>query len=324
MKGASACILGLGNMGSAMARKLTMSEVNLSVWNRSTPKIAALKEAAAPHSNRIVSSTCPASAISHTQAGAPVLCVLTSAKAVQELLRADRMGQELRGRPFINLASGSPDDAHAIAEVHAEVLADAGKSDSNCEGGVFIDGAYSGPPAKVLRGEGRIFLSSKNRADVEKVTPLLSHLGGVTYCGDIGASKVVDYAVVDLFFVNLLSFMSNKAALEMEGADVEVVIEEMKKRLDTVPDVLRDYNARMGDRSEESYNSDTTVTLRTARNYWTSRLPYLESRGVPAHLTNFMVELVDEAAGGKDGSHSDADISRLQEIVSYGGRRHTQ
>jgi len=312
---AAVCVLGLGNMGSAMARRLRDSNFSLSIWNRSPAKAMALQAEVA--SAPVYVASAAAAAVAMSDPKAPVLCVLTDTASVISLLRSEGFGASLEGRTFINLASGSPDEGRDIAKVHAEVVGGGTGAAAEAPGG-FVDGAYCGPPAKARQGAGQLFLSSDRARLVEEARAVLSTLGSVTFCGAVGAGRAMDYAVVDLFFVNLLSFLSNKAALEREGVDVKQLVVEMKKRLDTVPAVLEAYDARLSDRSEDSYNANTTVSLSTARSYWASRLPYHEARGIPTHLTQLFLDLIDEAAGGKDGPHSGADITRLQEVVRYG------
>lgn len=293
-----------------MARRLRDSNVSVSVWNRSLAKASELAAEAAP--SPCFAAVAPAAAVDASEPRAPVLCVLTDTAAVIALLRSEGFGASLRGRTFVNLASGSPDEGRDIAKVHAEVVGAAA-------GSAFIDGAYCGPPKKARQGAGQLFLSSDNADAVKQARSVLDSLGSVTFAGGIGASRAMDYAVVDLFFVNLLSFMSNKEALEREGVDIKQLVGEMKKRLDTVPAMFEAYDARMAQRTEESYNSNITVTLATSRSYWASRLEYMQARGIPTHLTDLMVSLLDEASGGRDGPHKNSDLTRLQEVVRYGG-----
>ena len=165
----------------------------------------------------------------------------------------------------------------------------------------------------------------------------------VTYCGGVGASRAFDYAVVDLFFVNTLSFMSNAASLEREGVEMEALFPAIAKRLGTVSGVLQMYHERMKVRDEDAYARNITCDLNTARSYWASRLPYNNAHGIPSHLANVFVELLDEvdrcaclqlvvaiesrvllaftllihahlfqASGGQRGAHGGADLTRLQ------------
>merc|ERR1712176_1095131 len=91
----------------------------------------------------------------------------------------------------------------------------------------------------------------------------------------------------------------------------------MGKRLATVPAALEMYHERMKNRDEASYQENPTVSLTTARSYWASRMPYCQAHDDPTHLTDFMINMLDEAAGGKGGPHTDADISRMQEVLRY-------
>jgi len=145
-------------------------------------------------------------------------------------------------------------------------------------------------------------------------------LGSVTHCGGIGASRAFDYGVVDLFFVNLMSFMSNAASLTKEGVDLNQFYTEAAKRLATIPSALKAASERMESRDNDAYAASPTVTLDAARSYWASRLPYNDAHGMPAPLTHFMVELIDQASG-VGGIHGNADLSRLQEVLRYGGNK---
>lgn len=302
----AACVLGLGKMGAALARRLLDGGAKVQVWNRSPEKATSL--AAEAPSGLCTAAATPAEAL-RAAPKAPVLVMMTDTAAVLALLRAKEFGASLGSRLLINLTSGNPDEGREIAKAVDEV-----------SGGqaTYVDGCFSGPPAKARAGTGQLFLSCAHEEALREVMPLLEHLGSVTVCGDIGRSRAVDYAVVDLFFVNLLSFMSNKEMMAREGVDIKQVIAEMKKRLDTVPAALELYDSKMASRSEADYDSNVTVSLSTARSYWASRLPYYESRQIPTDLTDLYLQLLDRASGGEAGPHAEADVSRMQEVVRYG------
>ena len=57
--------------------------------------------------------------------------------------------------------------------------------------------------------------------------------------------------------------------------------------------------------------------LRTWRNFWGSRLPYCARRSFPTRLPQLACDLLDQAAGGFQGPHADADVTRLQEVVKF-------
>eukprot|EP00929_Paragymnodinium_shiwhaense_P122676 TRINITY_DN95636_c0_g1_i1.p1 TRINITY_DN95636_c0_g1~~TRINITY_DN95636_c0_g1_i1.p1 ORF type:complete len:322 (+),score=44.37 TRINITY_DN95636_c0_g1_i1:146-1111(+) len=300
------CVLGLGSMGRAMTRRLREQGHNVAVWNRSESK--ALSLAGEVSRGSCISAPTPAGAISSCSDSAVALLVLTSTANVLDVLRYDGIGKALQGRTLVNLTSGNPDDGRQVAKAVEEVAG------NGCK---FVDGAYCGNPTKARSGSGQLFLSSHCESVVEEASSALSDLGSVAYCGAIGSSRALDYAVVDLFFANLLSFMSNAAALEKEGVDMKQCLAEMKKRLDTVPGVLELYHERMKSRQEDAYARDVTVSLSTSKNYWASRLPYNDTNGIPSDFANLYVELLQKASGSA-GQFSESDLSRLQEAVRYG------
>ena len=148
--------------------------------------------------------------------------------------------------------------------------------------------------------------------------PQLDALGTVTFCGTVGASRALDYAVVDLYLVNYLSFAANLAMLEREGVDLSLLYPNVGARLAQVPAFLEASARRMQARDEASYRASPGATVGTWRNFWASRLPYLDAHALPSQLPRFVVGLLDEAAGGAGAPHADADMTRLQEVVRYG------
>ncbi|KOO53363.1 6-phosphogluconate dehydrogenase protein [Chrysochromulina tobinii] len=239
----------------------------------------------------------------------------------------------LRGKVLCNLVSGNPDEGRTVRDATASTVA------------AYIDGAYSGSPAKARAGGGQCFVSSDadGGAIVREWDRVLSRLGTVTFSGPVGASRALDYAVVDLYFVNFLSFLSNAAMLEAEGVDTALYAREAGVRLQQVPDFLLASAGRMSSRAEADYLRNPGATLRTWRNFWGSRLPYFAAHGLPAQLPQLACNLLDEAAGlpaeplpsavvgaspsswpsavAIEGPHSAADLTRLQEVVRYGTKR---
>lgn len=301
------CILGLGKMGTAAARRFQEKGHVVSIWNRSRVRTNDLLAERSP-SPFIVAST-PADAIAACTRSAVVLLLVSSIPAACSVLRQGGVGTALKGRTLVNLVSGNPDEGREVARLVAEI------SDGEAK---LLDGAYCGPPKQMRSGQGQLFVSGEQPKVFDDVASLLSLLGTAEFCGDIGTSRALDYAVVDLAFVNLLSFMSNAAMLEREGVDMEQFFRCATGRLANVPGSLKLHNMKMASRNESDYLANPTATLKTWRNFWASRLPYNNSHGIPSHLTNFAVQLLDDASGGMEGTHADADVTRLQEIVRHG------
>ena len=332
-------LLGCGKMGCGFVRRLREEGVGVAVWNRTYSVAAAL--ASEPGDAPCTAFATIPEALSAVREGGLVILMLSTIAVVRETFGLDEDDAtpeaaankaELRGKVLCNLVSGNPDEGRKVRDATASTVA------------AYIDGAYSGSPAKARAGGGQCFVSSDDGgAIVREWDRVLSRLGTVTFSGPVGASRALDYAVVDLYFVNFLSFLSNAAMLEAEGVDTALYAREAGVRLQQVPDFLLASAGRMSSRAEADYMRNPGATLRTWRNFWGSRLPYFAAHGLPAQLPQLACNLLDEAAGLPDealpsavvgaspsswpsavapeGPHSAADLTRLQEVVRYGTKR---
>ena len=140
----------------------------------------------------------------------------------------------------------------------------------------------------------------------------LRALGVTTFCEGVGAARALDYAVVDMAFVTLMSYASNAAMLEREGVDASVAVAAISHRLAAAPAALEAAAARMAARE---YNTNPTATLATWRNFFDSRRPYLDKIGASRVLPDFCIDVLDRA--GASGAHGGADVTRVQEVLRY-------
>lgn len=87
----------------------------------------------------------------------------------------------------------------------------------------------------MFTGAGAVFASSDTAGLVEQYKTLLGHLGNVVDCGKVGASRALDYGVVDLAFINFLSFASNLEMMEREGVDPKIFFEQVSSEPNIQP-----------------------------------------------------------------------------------------
>jgi 3-hydroxyisobutyrate dehydrogenase-like beta-hydroxyacid dehydrogenase len=239
----SIALLGLGKMGYAMALRLREHGHAVSVWNRSPAKALELQALSLP--GACVVSETAAAAVSATAADSAVLLVLSDAAACMETIHS--LGDAVRGRTIVNLTSGSPDDGRQVASALAAPAL-----------GVraYVDGAYCGPPAKVRQGAGVLFVSSSNAAEVSRLAPALGLLGEVAFAGPVGASRALDYAVVDLVLVAYNSLFANVEMLQRERVTPAQLHEHVAKRLATLPAALEALHGRCSaERSDAAYTT---------------------------------------------------------------------
>jgi 3-hydroxyisobutyrate dehydrogenase-like beta-hydroxyacid dehydrogenase len=173
-------ILGLGRMGSGMARRLLDSGFPLSVWNRTAGSAQTLAAAGATLKES------PAAALTGVDA---VLISLSDADAVDAVLfgPAGAAGTLRPGLPVINTTTVSPEYAVGLS-------ARLGR-----QGVPYLDVALLGNPFQAGEGQLRV-IAAGGRADLAVARPVLDALGKqVTYVGPVGqaaATKLVFNALL--------------------------------------------------------------------------------------------------------------------------------
>jgi 3-hydroxyisobutyrate dehydrogenase-like beta-hydroxyacid dehydrogenase len=157
-------VLGTGRMGSAIARRLADKGVELVVWNRT-------RERAEEVGAGTVAGT-PADAV------AMVDIVITSLTG-PDALRATFGGPTgalagARGQAFVEMSTAGPD----VVEELAPLVARAGST--------LVDAPVIGAPPAVLKGA-ELVIAGGERADVERVRPVLELLGELRHVGPLGS-----------------------------------------------------------------------------------------------------------------------------------------
>jgi 3-hydroxyisobutyrate dehydrogenase-like beta-hydroxyacid dehydrogenase len=170
-------IIGLGAMGSAVARVFLKKGFTVTVWNRSPEKAQPLAADGARHATQLDEAL---------QASSLLLVSVLDYSAVQDILRRASQGL-LAGRTLVNLTNGTPEEARQMA---AWVQA---------QGASYIDGGIMVTPELV--GEPEAFvLYSGARESFRAVESTLSIMGSPAYVGE-------DPALAPLYDLSLLSAM---------------------------------------------------------------------------------------------------------------------
>ncbi|WP_017624788.1 NAD(P)-dependent oxidoreductase [Nocardiopsis chromatogenes] len=189
-------VLGLGAMGSAIARTFLDRGHPVTVWNRTAGKAAPLAEAGA---------SVAAGAAGAAAASPLVVVCLLDDDAVDAVL-AD-VGNAVEGKALVNLTSGSPAQARKTERWAAE------------HGAEYIDGGIMADPPD-LGTPNAHFSFSGSRAAFEAHEPTLMELGNGTYYGeDAGLASVEFMAQVATAYELLIGFLHTLRLVKAEGAD---------------------------------------------------------------------------------------------------------
>lgn len=193
-------VLGLGSMGSTIARLYLDQGHEVTVWNRSSGKAAPLVAAGAALAS---------SAAEAVRASPVVLMCVYDYRAAEAIFALDGVAAALDGRLLVQLTTGSPQDAReAEAWAHGR-------------GARYLEGAIQAAPDQMGRPDTPILMSGEE-AVFRTAEPLLGVLGGgIVYLGaQAGAAAAMDLATLSTIYGTLLGFLHGARVAEHEGFDV--------------------------------------------------------------------------------------------------------
>jgi 3-hydroxyisobutyrate dehydrogenase len=199
--------LGLGDIGTPMAKHLARDPFELVVWNRTPAK----SESFARDQKARVAST-PAEAVKD---GEVVITCLPSSVEVEAILHGENgMLEALRkGAVLVDCTSGDPPTSRSIA---AELLG---------RGVDFIDAPVSGGTAAAKAGTLTIMWGGEAQA-FERARPVIEAFGKkIVHAGPAGSGHAIKAVNQALLAIHILSTAEGLAVLVKAGIDPKVALE---------------------------------------------------------------------------------------------------
>ncbi|MEV0256210.1 NAD(P)-binding domain-containing protein [Streptomyces sp. NPDC050732] len=189
-------VIGLGNMGSALAAALLDRGHPTTVWNRSPEK------AKAPADRGAHVAANPAEAVAAS--GLVLACVLDY-DALHTVLDPVAEAGGLAGKSLVNLTSGSPEQAEEMAAWAAE------------HGAGYLDGGIMTTPPGVGSPE-MMFLYSGSETVLTTHRPVLAALGDPLYLGARpGLASLYDSALLGLMWATFTGWLHGTAVVTADG-----------------------------------------------------------------------------------------------------------
>ena len=195
-------MIGLGAMGSALARAFLRSGHSVTVWNRTAARMQPLVHLGA--------TVAPSPADAAGASPVTVICIDNYA-TTRRLLDQPGMVEALAGRTLIQLSTGTPAEARALAGW----LLDQGVN--------VLDGAILPYPDGIGAADARILFAGP--ADLfQSCKGVLDSLGGdLRHVGaEIGAAAVLDMALLTHELTEYLGVLQGARVCEAEGLGVDV------------------------------------------------------------------------------------------------------
>jgi 3-hydroxyisobutyrate dehydrogenase-like beta-hydroxyacid dehydrogenase len=281
----SVTVLGLGAMGSALARTLVEHGHTTTVWNRSPDKakpfVAQGAQGAANVGEAVMASP------------VTIVCVVDDA-ALRGVL--DLAGEALSGRVLVNLTNGTPDQARRTAARVAELGA-AG----------YVDGGIMAVPPMIGTPEALV-LYSGSRDAFGPHRPVLETFGSARYLGaDPGLAALYDLALLSGMYGMFGGVLHSVALTKSAGVPatefIDLLIPWLEAMASSLPQLARQVDA-------DDHPTDSPLAMQSAG--FPNLVEASRAQGVRPDLVLPMQGLIAE---GVAAGHGAEDISSLVQLL---------
>lgn len=222
--GQTVSVIGLGLMGTALAKAFLANQHRVTVWNRTPSKCASLAQVGA----QVAQSVAEAAEASQVM----VVCVSNYAVSTS-LLHPSEVSTRLRGKTVVQLTTGTPQDAREAEDWATR------------HGVAYLDGTIPAYPKDIGTPEGVIFYAG-SQAVFTATRPVLQSLGGHPFFvgENIRSASVLDASLVGSFAAGtMLAFLHGAAICEAAAIPLDTYLSAALKHV--MPGLVTD-NMRMG------------------------------------------------------------------------------
>jgi 3-hydroxyisobutyrate dehydrogenase-like beta-hydroxyacid dehydrogenase len=213
-------VIGIGNMGSALAEALLVAGFAVTVWNRTVSKAERMVKKGA------VLAGSPAEAALKSES--TIICV-TDQAAYVSTIHNDSVATALAGKHLIQLGIVTA----------AEALETANWAQTHGIG--YLEGSILGIPENVLAGEATIVCSGPQEQYNEQ-RPMLETFGSTHHLSNsIGAAYQFDKMLYPFGYGVSLGFVQGAAMAQAAGFSIEAYTNILIERMKPLPGRLENY-----------------------------------------------------------------------------------
>lgn len=277
-------LIGLGAMGSALARALLSNGYHVTVWNRSAEKAAPLVQEGA---------ILAASAAAAVSASPIVIINVTNYSTSHEILRTT----DVSGKLLIELSTGTPKEAR-----------DAGIW-AKAQGAEYIDGAIMATPEQMGRPDTPLFASGPEQS-FKKAEPALKTLAGsLQFMGEeVGAAAAWDLGCLAVVFGTMIGFLQGAKVFQTEGIPVAA----LGSMIAAIAPFIGEMVKHEGDVIESGiYDNNPQSNLQMASITGVLLKKHAEEAGINAEIPTFLKGLFDRAIAAGYGKEQVAALFKV-------------
>ena len=279
-------VIGLGSMGSALARAFLTAGHEVTVWNRTPARAEPLRDLGAAVAADVRSAV--------TASPLVVLSLLDDAAVAGVLEQAG----DLTGRTVVNLTSTTPEDARTSAER------------TRAAGARAVDGTVMVPTPLVGTDDAYYLLSGDADAAAEHAATLAALGGEQEFVGtDPGLAAALDLGMLDVFFTGMTAFLHAASLVGADGVRATAFVPYARRMLDLLQPTLDELASNTDSGRHPGAEDNLAMELAALEHIvGTSR-----ARGVDPALpavTRDLVAAAVERGHGKDGFSRVVDLLR--------------
>ena len=280
-------VIGLGEMGSALAEAFLRAGRTVTVWNRTVGKIEPLLRKGA--------DTVPTAGDAVRASALTVICVsdYAATRSILEMAAADGA---LLTRTVVQLSTGTPRESR---ELDGWVRR---------QGAEYLDGGILAWPSQIGGPHTLIYLSGP-RSTVELHEPLLRLLGGgLTHLGeDIASSSAMFAAILSYLAGRWIGICHGAAVCQAEGLDIEAFGETLA----LLSPALAADSRHMGMVIANRRYTDPESTLKTAGQDVERLVRHAEDAGIGSEWPRFAAGLFRRAIDAGYGAEEHAALIKI-------------
>ena len=284
-------IIGLGAMGSALARGLLGSGHRVTVWNRTRAKAEALVGSGAVLAPDVASAV----------AASPVVLVCVDNYDVTRSILSPRdVRAALSGRVLVQLSTGTPQEARDSQSWAREA------------GAEYLDGAILAYPDQIATPEAAIFVAGAE-ATFRRCESLLRPLGGgLTFVGEqVGAASALDCASLSFVIGALLGAIHGAQICQVEGLRVD----EFGSMLAELVPIVGGEVKQLSERIQADRYGDSQAALKTYAAAAVRLVQQASDSRINADLPAFASGIL---AKGVNAGLGDNDLAALIKVLRAG------
>lgn len=212
-------VIGLGLMGSALAKAFLANHHHVTVWNRTASKCEPLAQAGAEVAPSVAAAVAASQVV--------VVCLLDYSTS-NALLGMPDVTANLRGKVVVQLATGTPREARD------------GETWANQRGIAYLDGAIMSYPKGIGTPECTILFAGPARVFEANKDLLLSLGGNGLFVGEqISTACVLDSSLLSFYYGAMFGFFQGAALCEAEGVSLDDYLANASAILPVVGDTMQ-------------------------------------------------------------------------------------